>query len=210
MPLFGKPKNTTKKGEITESVILARLVQLGYECLIPWGHDHRYDIAIDDDGKLVRIQCKTARYVEEWGCLEFNTAITYARVGGKPHIRKGYKGEADYFGVYSPDTGKVYLVPVDDVPIGSKARLRLHETKNNQQKGVKWAQDYLRHEAAWVAVETEYSVLNLVFCHQPPTKTCVRSDPEVGQLLGQCTSPGRDQPIREEPLELQASRRLEG
>ncbi len=73
-----------------------------------------------------------------------------------------------------------------------------------------WAEDYLRHEAAWVAVETEYSVLNLVFCHQPPTKTCVRSDPEVGQLLGQCTSPGRDQPIREEPLELQASRRLEG
>jgi hypothetical protein len=32
---------------------------------------------------------------------------------------------------------------------------------------VRWAKDYLRHEAAWVAVETEYSVLNLVFCHQP-------------------------------------------
>jgi hypothetical protein len=121
MSLFGRPNNTSRKGEITESVILARLVQLGYECLIPWGHDHRYDIAIDDAGKLVRIQCKTARYVEIWGCLEFNTAITYARVGGKPHIRRGYKGEADYFGVYSPETGKVFLVPVDEVPIGSKA-----------------------------------------------------------------------------------------
>ena len=106
------------------------------------GHDHRYDIALDDEGKLVRIQCKTARYVEEWGCLEFNTAITYARVGGKPHIRKGYKSEADYFGVYSPDTGKVYLVPVDEVPIGSKARLRVDATKNNQNKGVKRAKDY--------------------------------------------------------------------
>ena len=31
MSLFGKPKNTAKKGEITESIILARLVQLGYE-----------------------------------------------------------------------------------------------------------------------------------------------------------------------------------
>ncbi|MBV9616392.1 MAG: hypothetical protein JO031_13115, partial [Ktedonobacteraceae bacterium] len=140
MLLFGKPNNTAKKGEITESVILARLVQLGYECLIPWGHDHRYDIAIDDDGKLVRIQCKTARFLEEPGCLEFNAAITYARVGGKPHIRKGYKGEADYFGVYSPDTGKVYLVPVDDVP-GSVVKLRLHATKNSQQKGIRWAQD---------------------------------------------------------------------
>jgi len=61
MPLFGKPKNTAKKGEIAESMILARLVELGYECLIPWGHDHRYDIAIDDDGKLIRIQCTQHR-----------------------------------------------------------------------------------------------------------------------------------------------------
>jgi hypothetical protein len=75
MPLFGKPNNTTKKGEITESVTLARLVQLGYEWLIPWGHDHRYDIAIDDDGKLVRIQCKTARYVEEWGALSLTRLL---------------------------------------------------------------------------------------------------------------------------------------
>lgn len=51
-PLFGKPNNTAKKGEITESIILSKLIQLGYECLIPWGHDHRSDIAIDDDGKL--------------------------------------------------------------------------------------------------------------------------------------------------------------
>lgn len=134
--------NTTYKGEITECMVLARLVQLGYNCLRPWGHDCRYDIAIDDGGKLVRIQCKTAHYSEERGCLEFNTAIIYARVGGKPHIRKGYKGQAEYFGVYSPETGKVYLIPVDDVPICSKALLRLNATKNNQQKGVKWAKDY--------------------------------------------------------------------
>lgn len=141
--LNGKVKNNTaRKGEITETIVLAKLVELGYQCLLPFGHDSRYDIAIDDDGKLIRIQCKTAWYMEKKGCLEFNTAITYARVGGKTHIRKGYKGEADYFGVYSPDTGKIYLIPVEDVPIGSKGCLRLEATKNNQQKGVKWAVDY--------------------------------------------------------------------
>ena len=148
MPLSGKPKNTAKQGEIPEGVILARLVQLGYECPILWGHDRCSDIAIDDAGKLVRIKCKTAHYVEEWGCLEFNTASTYARVGGKPHIRKSYQGEADDFGVYSPETGKVYLVPVEAVPYGSKAKLRLDATKNNQQKGVKWAKDYEIWKAA--------------------------------------------------------------
>jgi hypothetical protein len=146
MPLFDglafhEPKNTAKKGEITEIMVLAKLIQLGYACLIPWGHDHRYDIAIDHGRKLVRIQCKTARYSEESGSLQFNTAIKYARVGGKPHIKKGYKGEADYFGIYSPDTGKVYLVPVEDAP-GDVATLRLYATKNNQHKGVRWADEY--------------------------------------------------------------------
>ncbi len=142
MLLSSKPKNTAKKGEVAECIILAKLVELGYECLIPWGHDHRYDIAIDDEGTLIRIQCKAARYTEDSGCLEFNTAITYARVGGKPHLRKGYRGEADYFGVYFPDNGKVYLIPVDDVPSCSKGRLRLEAAKNNQEKGVKWAKNY--------------------------------------------------------------------
>ena len=133
--------NTAQKGEISECMILARLTQLGFRCLIPWGHDCRYDIAIDNGGELIRVQCKTARYLESQGCLQFNTVITYARVGGKPHIRRGYKGEADYFGIYSPDTGKVYLVPVEDAPNGI-AVLRLQATKNNQNKGVRWAQDY--------------------------------------------------------------------
>ena len=133
--------NTARKGEITETIVLAKLVELGYECLLPFGHDSRYDIAIDDDGKLIRVQCKTARYLEQRGCIEFNTSITYARVGGKPHIRKGYKGEIEYFGVYSPDTGKVYVVPIEDTPECSMM-LRLQPTKNNQEKGVKWAKDY--------------------------------------------------------------------
>ena len=95
--LTGKVKNNTaRKGEITETIVLAKLVELGYQCLLPFGHDSRYDIAIDDDGKLIRIQCKTARYLEERGCIEFNTSSLYAKVGGKPHIRKGYKGEIDY------------------------------------------------------------------------------------------------------------------
>ena len=37
MPLFGKSNNTSKKGEIAESIILVELVQLGYACLLPWG-----------------------------------------------------------------------------------------------------------------------------------------------------------------------------
>jgi hypothetical protein len=46
------------------------------------------------------------------------------------------------FGVYSPNTGKVYLVPVSDVPSGGDVKLRLLKAKNNQEKKIHWAQNY--------------------------------------------------------------------
>jgi len=46
------------------------------------------------------------------------------------------------FGVYYPAIGKVYMVPVDEVPPKSGAILRLDATKNNQEKGVKWAKEH--------------------------------------------------------------------
>jgi len=44
-------------------------------------------------------------------------------------------------GVYSSDTGKCYLVPVDAVPIAG-ARLRLTKSRNNQEKGIRWAKEF--------------------------------------------------------------------
>ena len=56
--------------------------------------------------------------------------------------KQGYEGEAEMFGVYSPDTGKVYLIPVGEVPAGRNVILRLLKAKNNQEKGIRWAGDY--------------------------------------------------------------------
>jgi hypothetical protein len=61
---------------------------------------------------------------------------------GRRSVKKGYEGDAEMFGVYSPDTGKVYLVPVSEVPSGGDVILRLLKTKNNQEKGIRWARDY--------------------------------------------------------------------
>ena len=57
-------------------------------------------------------------------------------------LRKTYKGEVDYFGVYCLETEKVYLVPIEavgDVLVGS---LRVTPAKNNQQKRIRWAEDF--------------------------------------------------------------------
>jgi hypothetical protein len=52
-----------------------------------------------------------------------------------------YYGQADAFGVYCPETDRVYLVPVDTVGPNC-ATLRVEAPRNNQSKGVRWASDY--------------------------------------------------------------------
>src|SRR5438477_7141632 len=52
--------NPTSKGKTSEAVILAVLASLGKHVLIPWGEE-RYDLALDEAGRLVRIQCKKGR-----------------------------------------------------------------------------------------------------------------------------------------------------
>src|ERR1051326_6810435 len=60
--------NPTGKGKTSEAVILATLAQLGKSILIPWGEE-RYDLALDEGGELVRIQCKTGHIRD--GCVCF-------------------------------------------------------------------------------------------------------------------------------------------
>jgi PD-(D/E)XK endonuclease len=95
------------------------------------------------DGKFWRIQCKTGWLENDGDYIEFATASTYyhTRAGRTDHGRRDYRGQIDYFAAYCPETQKVYLVPIDHVR-NTSAILRLKPTKNNQQKNVRWAEDY--------------------------------------------------------------------
>jgi len=55
--------------------------------------------------------------------------------------RRHYRGDVEYFAVYSPDLDKVYLIPIDHVGT-NQASLRLVPAKNNQQHGIRMTQDY--------------------------------------------------------------------
>jgi len=87
--------NPTSKGKTSEAVILATLVRLGKHVLVPWGEE-RYDLAIDDDGRLMRVQCKTGTVRN--GCIVFKTCITDA---GRPGGDGGYAGQIDAFAIFA-------------------------------------------------------------------------------------------------------------
>ena len=73
------------------------------------------------------------------GCIEFKTCVADLR---RPLGDGGYHGQIEAFAVYCPQTGSAYLVPINDVPGPTMARLRLDPTRNGQIHGVRWARDY--------------------------------------------------------------------
>lgn len=124
-------------GNTTEGKVLAALADAGYQILLPFGSGCRYDLAFDDHGTIKRVQCKTGQLLKNRGAVFFRTAKQYP--GGR---FVPYTADADYFGVYCPQTHEVYLVPVSDVPEGS-ANLRINAPINNQEKRIRWAKSYV-------------------------------------------------------------------
>jgi hypothetical protein len=124
-------------GQRTEAVVLAELVKRGHRVLIPFGHNHRYDLVLDLGDQFVRVQCKTARLDD--GCVLFNCRSI--RGNTKRNYCRDYRGDADLFLAYCPQVDRVYAVPVDEAT-RTEIRLRLDPPANNQKLGVRWATDY--------------------------------------------------------------------
>lgn len=138
--MFGKDKNPARIGLAAHTAVLHKLVSRGLEVLQPLGDDLRYDLAyyVEETAQFIRIQCKAGRYVSDIGCVLFKN---FNRTGGRTG-RRGYIGDAEYFGVYCEELNKTYLVPVDLVPYTGEVHLRVMPSKNNQVKKVIWAQNY--------------------------------------------------------------------
>lgn len=134
-------RNTSTVGEISTSQVIAALVLIGKRLLLPFGDSHRYDLAIEEEGgRFLRVQCKTGRMIR--GAIYFPTSSTVARSrSGVKTVRRAYRGEVELFGVFCPDNGKVYLVPVDEVP-PTCAWLRVEPPANKQRTHITWAAQY--------------------------------------------------------------------
>ena len=141
MGLLGKGKRDSNSiGEISESAIIARFLQLGYVVLTVYGGNQRYDLVIEDtERQFWRIQCKTARLEDNETVVAFHTSSN--NVALKNKRRQHYRGQCDYLAAYCEELNKVYLVPVDQVGV-TKVNLRLVPSRNNQERNVRWAKDY--------------------------------------------------------------------
>lgn len=135
-PSRNAPRNTKRKGDISEARVLCALLDLGYLVSVPFGENQRYDLLIDDGETISRVQVKTGRLRN--GVILFSTVSTHAH-RGRP--AQPYHGQVEYVAVYCPDTEKVYIVPESHLT-RSLGSLRITPTKNNVAKTVRWASAY--------------------------------------------------------------------
>lgn len=135
---------------MSEAVILAEFLKAGFPVLLPFGDNQRYDMVIEVSGRFLGVQCKTAfRAGGDGSCIRFNAHSGGFGPGDSVTSRsQPYRGEADLFAVYSPETNQAYVLAVDECPV-TDVWLRLTPTRNGQQLRIRWAEEHTL--AAWAA-----------------------------------------------------------
>ena len=128
-----------RKGAIAEAEVAREATRLGVPVLKPVFEDRRYDLVFEVGQTLLRVQRK-------WAPRRKNVVTVQARscrrVAGGYERRTYSTSEIDAIAAYSPDTGRCYLVPIEEIPASGVMHLRLLPAKNNQLKGLHSATEY--------------------------------------------------------------------
>lgn len=129
---------TKKIGNATELSCMAAFANLGYDVLIPFGDCNRYDFVVDMKGKLIKIQCKTAKIADDNSYI-FVKCRSTCNIKGHSVDKAYTKEEIDFFATFYD--GKCYLIPIEECGKAAKT-LRLTKTLSGQIKNINYAEDY--------------------------------------------------------------------
>jgi hypothetical protein len=141
-------------GAISHARVAAALIEAGKMVWVPFAHVPRYDLIFEEMGQFFRVQCKTGHLLRGALCFMTQSLRAAKRETEWRRVAVDYQGQVDYFGVYCPDNGRVYLIPIADLPVKCRCCLRIEPAKNNQKKRVRWAKDYEVKPAVGIVVES--------------------------------------------------------
>jgi len=130
---------TDQKGAIAELAVQLAATKLGIDVYRPVAEGGRYDMIFDLVGDLVRVQCKWA---SRYG--DVLVARCYrARRNRDGLVRRLYtREEIDAYALYCLELDRCFFVPMAHAEGMQEIRLRLAPARNNQRKGIHWADDF--------------------------------------------------------------------
>lgn len=125
----------SQKGAAAEAAITAEVIKLGLTVLRPLSEGRRYDLIVDLEPRLLRVQCKLARRLD--GILAVHLQTCRHTPGG--YVYTNYSAEEiDAVAAYSFELKQSFLLPIAEVAGMRGVSLRLESTRNNQARRVKW------------------------------------------------------------------------
>ena len=131
--------STNRKGNIAEAAVAFHAARLGIEVFRPLFEHGRYDLVLELDGELLRVQCKWAQLAGEYVRIK----ISGSRYTPSGYVKSTYSvGEIDAVAAYCADLDRCYLLPAELVTNKTAIQLRQTATKNGQLAGLNWAKDY--------------------------------------------------------------------
>jgi hypothetical protein len=130
---------TNQKGAVAELAVALQATRLGIEVYRPMVEGGRYDFIFGLESGLLRIQCK-------WATRRGDVVVVpciSCRRGRDGFVRRRYTAdEIDAFAAYCLDIDRCFILPIAQFPAPSAIQLRLGPTRNNQQTGINWADEY--------------------------------------------------------------------
>jgi PD-(D/E)XK nuclease superfamily protein len=129
---------TDQKGAIAEAAIACEAIKLGVGVFRPLA-DERYDLIFDTRPQLLRIQCK-------WATLRRGVLTVFcvsSRRAPEGFRRRTYSAdEVDAIVAYCLEIDRCFLIPIALVADRPSIALRIEPCRNNQRRGVNWADDF--------------------------------------------------------------------
>ncbi|ELZ06868.1 MULTISPECIES: group I intron-associated PD-(D/E)XK endonuclease [Natrialba] len=130
-------RNSKDIGDETEAKAIATLLSCGYSVSIPFGDNDKYDLLVDNEGEIYRIQCKTG-WENKKNTFRFNTHTQTTRNG--TYHEDIYQGEIDAFFVYYPENGTFYWIDATDA---TEQKMELRFESEIDHPSINWAEEYV-------------------------------------------------------------------
>ena len=143
-----RPRTKKEKGDFAELKVACDLRRRGYLIAIPFGEESSYDLVVDRDGRLERVQVKYAdrgdRSVIEVPCYSQTV------INGKVRSVTPYTAKCiDWLAVYDVKTDRCFYIPARELGSGRTGfTLRFDPTLNGQRVGIRFAEEYADLDAS--------------------------------------------------------------
>jgi len=121
-------KNTKKQGDVGLGLAIGWFSSLGHTVCVPLTDSQDYDLIVDIDGKIHRVQVKTTTYKSEYGIFTTNLSVKGGNRTSVGKVKKFDSNKVDNVFIVTSDD-EYYFIPASQI-----------EAKHNISLGTKWIQ----------------------------------------------------------------------